>query len=75
MQIALEKLPVEERIAIVEQIWDSITQDYEHQKSTLSLAEKQLIDERLVELEQKGFVGKDYKTVLANAREHLLQGV
>lgn len=59
MQVALEKLPIAERVALIEQIWQSITQDYCNQKSTLSEAQQQSFDKRLQQVEQMAFAGED----------------
>lgn len=59
MQVALEKLPIAERVALIEQIWQSITQDYCNQKSALSYAQQQLFDKRLEQVEQMVFVGEN----------------
>ena len=51
MQIALEKLPVAERLQIIEQLWDSIVDDCEKHNTELDLPEhhKMVLDERLAQ--------------------------
>ena len=63
------KLPIEERIRLVEDIWDSIAAD----QSALDLTEAQRkeLDRRLDEFERDGDIGREASEVIADIRSRL----
>ncbi|WP_372743346.1 addiction module protein [Neptunomonas sp.] len=63
------KLPIEERIRLVEDIWDSIAAD----QSALDLTEAQRkeLDRRLDEFEKDGDIGREASEVIAEIRSRL----
>ncbi len=63
------KLPIEERIRLVEDIWDSIAAD----QSALDLTEAQRkeLDRRLDEFEKDGNIGREASEVIAEIRSRL----
>ena len=63
------KLPIEERIRLVEDIWDSIAAD----QSALDLTEAQRkeLDRRLDEFEKDGNIGREASEVMAEIRSRL----
>lgn len=67
MNTAVFDLPLAERIALVEALWDSIAAEQEN--LTLSPAHKQLLDERLDAYEQSPAKGEPYAQVLQEARQ------
>lgn len=64
------KLPIEERIRLVEDIWDSIAAD----QSTLNLtnAQRAELDKRLDAFEKDGELGREASEVIADIRSRLL---
>jgi putative addiction module component (TIGR02574 family) len=63
------KLPIEERIRLVEDIWDSIAAD----QSTLNLtnAQRAELDKRLDAFEKDGELGREASEVIADIRSRL----
>ena len=64
-----KKLPVQERIALVEEIWDSIAED--NGCFELNDAQKQELDRRLQSFQQNPHVGRsweDIKSEFLNSR-------
>ena len=63
------KLPIEERIRLVEDIWDSIAAD----QSTLDLtnAQRAELDKRLDAFEKDGGLGREASEVIADIRSRL----
>jgi putative addiction module component (TIGR02574 family) len=69
MNIALQEIPVEERIRMVEDIWDSIADD---QKALpLSAEQRTLLDQRLDAYEADGKSGRLLADVLADIKRKL----
>ncbi|WP_227429927.1 addiction module protein [Psychrobacter sp. I-STPA6b] len=76
MEIALEKLPIEERVSLVWDIWDSIADDPNNAHNLpLDDNQKQTLDKRLADIEQQGFQGRDYQDALTKLREGLSNSV
>ncbi len=69
MNIALQELPVEERIKMVEDIWDSIAAD--KKVLTLSAEQKAELDRRLNAYEVDGNRGRLATEVMADIRKKL----
>ncbi len=69
MNIALQELPVEERIKMVEDIWDSIAAD--KKVLTLSAEQKSELDRRLNAYEVDGNRGRLATDVLVDIRRKL----
>lgn len=65
----LRELPIQERIRLVEELWDSIAQDREE----LSISEEQKaeLDRRLDAYEADGIKGRRAEDVIADIRKHL----
>ncbi len=63
------KLPIEDRIRLVEDIWDSIAAD----QSALELteAQKSELDKRLDAFEKDGEIGREASEVIADIRNRL----
>jgi putative addiction module component (TIGR02574 family) len=63
------KLPIEDRIRLVEDIWDSIADD----QSVLDLSEAQRmeLDKRLDAIEKDGEIGREASEVIAEIRSRL----
>ena len=63
------KLPIEDRIRLVEDIWDSIADD----QSVLDLSEAQRmeLDKRLDAFETDGEIGREASEVIAEIRSRL----
>ena len=63
------KLPIEDRIRLVEDIWDSIAAD----QSALDLTEAQKLelDNRLDAFEKDGEIGREASEVIADIRSRL----
>lgn len=70
MNIAtLRELPVEERLDLVEQLWDSIAAD--HQALPLTDAQRQVLDKRLDGYDIDGDPGRPADEVMADIRKRL----
>jgi putative addiction module component (TIGR02574 family) len=69
MNIALQEIPVEERIRMVEDIWDSIAAD--QKVLTLSAEQRAELDQRLNAYEIDGNRGRLAKDVVADIRSKL----
>ena len=59
------ELPPEQRLQLVEDIWDSIATDADGETYPVSEADKALIDERLADLEANPGVGAPWPEVRA----------
>jgi putative addiction module component (TIGR02574 family) len=57
------RLPIPERLQLVEDIWDSIAQDATAETLPLSEHEKALLDERLADLEANPEAGRPWPEV------------
>lgn len=69
MQIALEKLPIDERLAIVEQVWDSIVNDCQHNTiQEIPDSHKKILDERLLAYHQDKNMGENAYDVMIKIR-------
>lgn len=71
MEIALEQLPIEERISLAQKIWDSVVTDWAEQQNVqanvpavFSQEQQQSINERLAEYRKNGESGIDFNSVL-----------
>lgn len=69
MNIALQELPVEERIKMVEDIWDSIAAD--QNALTLTAEQRVLLDQRLDAYETDGNRGRLLADVMTDIRRKL----
>ncbi len=69
MNAKLQELPVEERIRIVEDLWDSIAADQEALR--LTTAQKAELDRRLDAYESDGNRGRLATDVVADVRRKL----
>jgi putative addiction module component (TIGR02574 family) len=63
------KLPIEDRIRLVEDIWDSIADD--QSALDLSKAQRAELDKRLDAYEEDGEIGRDASEVIAEIRNTL----
>ena len=65
----LKSLPVEERIQLVMDLWDSIAQEQE----TVTIPQNQIeaLQERLADFHASGETGTPYKTALSKIRKAL----
>jgi len=69
MSAKIQELPVEERIKIVEDLWDSIAADQEALR--LTAEQKAELDRRLDVYESDGNRGRPAREVLADIRRKL----
>ncbi|MYL25171.1 MULTISPECIES: addiction module protein [Halomonadaceae] len=69
MNPSIRDLPVDERIQLVEDVWDSIAED--QQKLELTQAQREELDRRLNAYEQDGQSGSDAGAVLEGIRRRL----
>ncbi|MFZ3019507.1 MAG: addiction module protein [Gallionella sp.] len=69
MNIALQELPVEERIKMVEDIWDSIAAD--QNALALTAEQRDMLDQRLNAYETDGNRGRLLADVMADIRRKL----
>jgi len=69
MATKLQDLPLEERLKLVEDLWDSIAA--EEQNLALSGAQRKLLDERLDEYELDGDPGEPAEAVIERVRRSL----
>lgn len=69
MDARLHELSIDEKIQLVEELWDSIAAD----QAELPMTEEQRseIDRRLDEFDADGDVGRDARSVLADIRRKL----
>lgn len=69
MKVNIRELPVEDRIRLVEDLWDSIAQD----QHALPLTPEQAaeLDRRLEGLEVDGHLGRPASDVILDARKRL----
>jgi putative addiction module component (TIGR02574 family) len=65
----LRELPIEERIRLVQELWDSIAQDRE--ELSVSEEQKALLDRRLDAYEADGIKGRKAEDVIADIRNRL----
>lgn len=69
MNPGIRDLPIDERIQLVEDVWDSIAED--QQKLQLTQTQREELDRRLQAYEQDGQAGNDAGTVLEGIRRRL----
>jgi putative addiction module component (TIGR02574 family) len=69
MAMKLQDLPLEERLRLVEDLWDSIAA--EEQKLPLTDAQRELLDERLDQYELDGDPGEPVDAVVDRIRRSL----
>ncbi|PAU82359.1 addiction module protein [Halovibrio salipaludis] len=69
MNQGIRDLPIDERIQLVEDVWDSIAED--QQKLQLTQTQREELDRRLSAYEQDGQAGNDAGTVLEGIRRRL----
>ncbi|WP_077530305.1 addiction module protein [Vreelandella utahensis] len=69
MNPGIRDLPIDERIQLVEDVWDSIAED--QQKLELTQAQREELDLRLNAYKQDGQSGSDAGTVLEGIRRRL----
>lgn len=69
MDAKLQELPVEERIKLVEDLWDSIATDQEALR--LTIEQKAELDRRLDAYESNGNRGRSATDVVADVRRKL----
>jgi putative addiction module component (TIGR02574 family) len=63
------RLPIPERLQLVEEIWNSIAQDATVDTLPLSVEEKVILDERLADLEANPNAGRPWPEVRASIIE------
>lgn len=69
MTVNLRNLPIEERIRLVEDIWDSIAAD--QAELPLTHEQKEELDQRLNAYESDGIKGRLYSEAIADIRKRL----
>ena len=69
MTTPIRELPLDERLKLVEDLWDSIAAEQE--RLPLTPEQRTELDERLDEFELDGDAGKPAAAVLANLRKAL----
>ena len=69
MATRIQDLPIEARLKLVEDLWDSIAAD--QQKLPLTDAQKAELDDRFDEFEADGDLGDPAEVVLAQIRRNL----
>lgn len=69
MNPTLRDLPLQQRVQLVEDLWDSIAQD--QQALPVTDAQRAELDRRLDAYEQDGNQGRDAATVLSAIRQKL----
>lgn len=69
MNPTLRDLPLQQRVQLVEDLWDSIAQD--QQALPVTDAQRAELDRRLDAYEQDGNQGRDAATVLTEIRQKL----
>ena len=67
LEIDIDKLTPEERLDLIEELWDSLSSD--PAKIPLTNAQAKEIDRRLAEMDQDETLGIPWETVLARIRE------
>ena len=67
LEIDTSKLIPEERLDLIEELWDSLSADPE--KIPLTNAQAKELDRRLAEMDQDEALGIPWETVLAQIRE------
>jgi putative addiction module component (TIGR02574 family) len=68
LEIDISKLSPEERLDLIEELWDSLSAD--PARIPLTEAQADELDRRLAEMEQDDSLGIPWETVLARIREH-----
>jgi putative addiction module component (TIGR02574 family) len=68
LEIDINKLTPEERLDLIEELWDSLRGDPE--KIPLTDAQAKELDRRVAEMDQDTSLGIPWDTVLAQIREH-----
>ena len=69
MNPGIRDLPIDERIQLVEDVWDSIAED--QQKLELTQSQREELNRRLSAYEKDGDAGNDAGTVLEGIRRRL----
>lgn len=69
MDARLKELPVEEKLILLEELWDSIAAD--HQRLTLTNAQKEELDRRLDAYHKDPQGGRSAEDALSEIREKL----
>ena len=67
LEIDINKLSPEERLDLIEELWDSLSTD--PSKIPLTEAQSNELDRRLAEMDQDDSLGIPWETVLARIRE------
>jgi putative addiction module component (TIGR02574 family) len=67
LEIDINKLSAEERLDLIEELWDSLSAD--PSKIPLTDAQARELDRRLAEMDQDESLGIPWETVLAHIRE------
>jgi putative addiction module component (TIGR02574 family) len=67
LEIDISKLSPEERLDLIEELWDSLSTD--PARIPLTEAQADELDRRLAEMEQDDSLGIPWETVLARIRE------
>ena len=65
----LNELPIEDRLRLVEELWDSIAAEQENLPLTSS--QKEELDRRLAALEADGLIGRPFREVVDDIRRRL----
>ena len=69
MNQTLRKLPIDQRLELMEELWDSIVTDQKEMQ--ISEEHKILLDQRLAAFEQDGDMGRPAKSVLMEMKSRL----
>jgi len=69
MNQTLRKLPVDQRLELMEELWDSIVADQE--EMSISEDHKAILDQRLAAFEQDGDMGRLARNVLMEMKNRL----
>jgi putative addiction module component (TIGR02574 family) len=69
MNQTLRKLPVDQRLELMEELWDSLVAD--QKEMLISEEHKTILDQRLAAFEQDGDMGRPAKSVLMEMKNRL----
>ena len=67
LEIDINKLTPEERLQLIEELWDSLSTD--PSKIPLTAAQARELDRRVAQMDQDNSLGIPWETVLAQIRE------
>jgi len=69
MNQTLRKLPIDQRLELMEELWDSIIAD--QKEMSISEDHKAILDQRLAAFEQDGDMGRPARSVLMEMKNRL----